>query len=243
MALPAFKALPNYKNYTGLGTVNLLTEDVVLRAAKEEIRCVVTVSLNWPLNFPEKPMFNRKTPEITQILKISKYPALRDDIIHMNSQSARLGIQNWARHGICGRGVLLDLVEYFTESGKPLPYDPFATHAITVQELEACAKTQGVTFRQGDILILRVGFIQKYNAIDNEGRAALGSREETSAGIDQSEEMKAFLCARWPPPENKLWGMPIGEFFDLEELSKVCKETGRYTIGGCASPANAAATF
>jgi hypothetical protein len=54
MTLPAFKALPHYKNYTGcawgvwpaddeLGTVNLLTEDVVLRAAKEEIRCVVVV--------------------------------------------------------------------------------------------------------------------------------------------------------------------------------------------------------
>ncbi|KAG6840046.1 hypothetical protein C0991_009392 [Blastosporella zonata] len=50
-----------------------------------------------------------------------------------------------------------------------------------------------------------------------------------------------------------LWGMPIGEFFDLEKLSAKCAETGRYTfffsswplniIGGCASPPNAAAYF
>lgn len=45
-----------------------------------------------------------------------------------------------------------------------LPYDPWSAHGITVAELEACAKAQGVEFRQGDILIIRAGFIQKYMA-------------------------------------------------------------------------------
>lgn len=50
-----------------------------------------------------------------------------------------------------------------------------------------------------------------------------------------------------------LWGMPIGELFDFERLAEVCAKTARYTfffsswplpiIGGCASPANAAAYF
>ena len=51
MSLPTFKELPNFEEFTGcawgvwpeddeLGTVNLLTEDVVLQAAKEEIRLV-----------------------------------------------------------------------------------------------------------------------------------------------------------------------------------------------------------
>jgi hypothetical protein len=31
-----------------------------------------------------------------------------------------------------------------------------------MHELEECAKAQGVKFRQGDILILCVGFIKKY---------------------------------------------------------------------------------
>lgn len=49
MLLPTFDELPKFKDLTGcawglwpegneLGTVNLLTEEVVLRAAKEEIR-------------------------------------------------------------------------------------------------------------------------------------------------------------------------------------------------------------
>lgn len=63
--------------------------------------------------------------------------------------------------GICGRGVLVDLVKFYTDSGtKPLPYDPWTSHAIPVTDIQAAAKKQGVEFRQGDILLLRVGFMQ-----------------------------------------------------------------------------------
>jgi len=145
-----------------------------------------------------------------------------------------------------------------------------------VSDLEACAKAQGVTFRRGDILIIRAGFIKKYHETTQEQRDELSGKPETFAGIEQSEDMKRFLwnnhfaaaasdqpaLERWPTPEGTphmhqtllgLWGMPIGELFDLEELSKVCAEKGRYTfffsswplniIGGCASPPNAAAYF
>ncbi|KAG6827311.1 hypothetical protein H0H92_012359 [Tricholoma furcatifolium] len=188
--------------------------------------------------------------------------------------------------GVWGPDDQLGTVNLLTDKD-PLPYDPWTTHAITVADLEACAAAQGVTFRQGDILILRVGFIQKYYAVAQEERDSLGAREETFAGIEQSEDMKRFLwCVesflfrrcysasnnhfaaiasdqpaleRWPTPEGVphmhqtllgLWGMPIGEFFDLEKLAAKCAETGRYTfffsswplniIGGCASPPNAA---
>ncbi|KAG5734048.1 hypothetical protein E4T56_gene9465, partial [Termitomyces sp. T112] len=303
-----------------LGTVNLLTEEVVKRAAQEEIRTGKSISLNWPVNFPEHPAFERKTPEVTQSIKIPQVLTVRDDEIHLNTQSgtqwdgmrhfglvhdgvyykgipadslplgrhpipdplnidpklSKLGIQNWAKHGICGRGVLLDLVHFYTEGGKDLPYDPFESHPIGVADLEACAKKQGVEFRPGDILLLRAGFIRKYNTTTNEIRAVLGSKEETFAGIVNSIDMKRFLWNNhfaavasdqpalecWPAPKGThhlhetllgLWGMPIGEFFDLEDLAEYCKETGRYTfyfsswplniIGGCASPANAAAQF
>ena len=36
----------------------------------------------------------------------------------------------------------------------------------------------------------------------------------------------------------RLWGMPIGEFFDLEALSKECAETGRYTFFFSSWPLN-----
>ncbi|KDR82139.1 hypothetical protein GALMADRAFT_222020 [Galerina marginata CBS 339.88] len=321
MPLPTFDELPPFKNFPGcawgvwgpddqLGTVNLLTEDVIQRAATEEIKLGRTVSLNWPINFPEKPLFNRKTPEIKMIIK-REGGMPRDDEIHMNSQSgsqwdgmrhygivehgvfynntdaksmpagiiplpnpsdidpslSRIGIQNWATHGICGRGVLLDLVGYHTKDEGKLPYDPWTTHAISVANLEAVAKHQNVEFRRGDILLLRVGFIQKYYAVTSSDRQALGARPETFAGIEQSEDMKRFLwnnhfaaiASDQPALEQltrtviRLWGMPLGEFFDLEKLSQTCAETGRYTfffsswplhiIGGCASPPNAAAYF
>lgn len=86
---------------------------------------------------------------------------------------------DWASHGICGRGVLLDLVRFYTADGKPLPYDPWTSHPISVKELQACAKKQGVQFRVGDVLILRVGFMSKFYEESQEGRDALGEKPET----------------------------------------------------------------
>lgn len=87
---------------------------------------------------------------------------------------------DWAQHGIVGRGVLLDLVKYYTDDGKkPLPYDPWTSHPIPAKDLEACAKKQGITFKTGDILILRVGFTQKWLAATRQQREELSAREET----------------------------------------------------------------
>lgn len=91
---------------------------------------------------------------------------------------------DWAEHGICGRGVLLDLVGYFTAGGtKPLPYDPWTTHAITREELEACAEAQGVTFRRGDILLIRAGFMQRWYAAKQAERDMLQHNWKLYAAI------------------------------------------------------------
>ncbi|CAK5263951.1 unnamed protein product, partial [Mycena citricolor] len=142
-----------------------------------------------------------------------------------------------------------------------LSYDPWTSHAFTVAELEACAKAQGVEFRRGDILMLRAGFIKKYNESSKESRDALAGAPETFAGIEQSESMKQFLwnnhfsaiasdqpsLERWPTPAGTphmhqtilgLWGMPIGEMFDLEKLSQVCDEQRRYTFFVSSWPLN-----
>lgn len=73
----------------------------------------------------------------------------------------------------------MDLVAFYTKNGAKLPYDPWTSHAISVADLEAVAKHQGVTFRQGDILLLRVGFIQKYYRVTTDERQALAQRPET----------------------------------------------------------------
>lgn len=75
--------------------------------------------------------------------------------------------------------MFLDIIEFYETSGTPLPYDPWKDDPIPVATLKACAEKQGVTFRQGDILLLRMGFIQKYYLSNQEGRDALGSKPET----------------------------------------------------------------
>ncbi|KAF8589752.1 hypothetical protein K439DRAFT_1651505 [Ramaria rubella] len=338
--LPLFKDLPAFnKDLPGqawevwgkgdqLGTVNLLTDDVVQRAASEGIKRVHAFCLSFvflpvrPVNFPAKPLYGRKAPDHRIVSNTAvPRPAVNDDELHINTQSGtqwdglrhfgiasaavfyqgvpadsiqkgkieiddplnvdpdliKLGIHNWAQHGICGRGVLLDMVKFYTESGtKPLPYDPWTSHAIPASDLKAAAKQEGVEFRQGDILLLRVGFIQRYRQSNAEEKSGLRGKPETFAGIQQGLETKEFLwnnhfaaiasdqpaLERWPPVQGELhlhqtllglWGMPIGEFFDLENLAKVADETGRYTfffsswplnvLGGVASPPNAAAIF
>ncbi|CDO71942.1 hypothetical protein BN946_scf184940.g89 [Trametes cinnabarina] len=259
--LPTYDELPAFKDFTGcawevwgkddqLGTVNLLTDEVVKEAAKE---------ITTPASFFQNGE-----------IRIADPTNVDPDLI-------KFGIHNWAQRGICGRGVLLDMVKFYCDAnGGQLPYDPMTTHAVPTSDLVACAKKEGITFRRGDILLLRVGFIQKFYSITQEERDSIADKPETFAGIEQSEDMKRFLwdnhfaavasdqpaLERWPPPKNPghlhqtilgLWGMPIGEFFDLEALSKQCSETGRYTfffsswplnvLGGVASPPNAAAYF
>ncbi|KAI0628853.1 hypothetical protein C8Q77DRAFT_343562 [Trametes polyzona] len=328
--LPTYDELPTFKDFSGcawevwgkddqLGTINLLTDEVVKEAAKE-IKLGKAVCLNWPIQFPHKPAFGRIPPHHEIIFKADR-GAVHDDILHINTQSGsqwdglkhfgllkhglfyqgtpanffqnghitipdptnvdpeliKFGIHNWAQHGICGRGVLLDMVKFYSDANDGrLPYDPMSTHAVPAADLIACAKKEGITFRPGDILLLRVGFIQRYYGGTQEERDGLSVNPENFAGIEQSEDMKRFLwdnhfaavasdqpaLERWPPPKGTphlhqtilgLWGMPIGEFFDLEALSKQCAETGRYTfffsswplnvLGGIASPPNAAAYF
>lgn len=108
------------------------------------------------------------------------------------------------------------MVRYWEAKGTPV--DPWTSHAITPQELEECAKFQGITFRRGDILLLRVGFIRKYYESACEERDRLGGlgvdqytlyvsfrpllhfrpaseirSYSCSAGIEPTDDMKRFL--------------------------------------------------
>ncbi|KAK5994323.1 hypothetical protein PT974_04796 [Cladobotryum mycophilum] len=185
--------------------------------------------------------------------------------------STRGGMQAFSDHGIVGRGVLLDYYSWKTKKGEP--YDPFTSHAIHVDELLAVAKDQNVTFEQGDILLVRSGYTDAYykNRTENPEKLDMIEIETvTLAGLARTEEMKTWLhdsyfsavagdsptCEVWPFEEWALheyilgcWGIPIGEFFDLEALSKKCEERKKWTFlfastpfnspGGVASLANA----
>ena len=191
--------------------------------------------------------------------------------------SRKLGTDAWAKNGIVGRGVLLDIYTWAQQNNKT--YDPFTSHPITVSDLQACAQSQNVTFQTGDILIIRTGFTRKYTSLtpsERTARSALGMAEHTYVGLEASEALKDFLydnyfaaaasdtlgLEAWPPSSIEdslhasmlsMWGMPIGELWDLETLGEKCKELGRWTFlvvskpldvpGGVGSPPNALAMF
>ena len=168
------------------------------------------------------------------------------------------------------------MVQPFTRSLLIFP-DPYEYHTISLAELRACGKAQGIDIRPasqggdiqiGDMLFIRSGFISTYYTKSPDARAAAALRPHTGgkddgqrwAGIKQEDAMIDWLhdCyfaavagdapsfEAWPSQQDymlheyilALWGMPLGEMFDLEKLAKTCKEKGRWTFFVTSSPAH-----
>ncbi|OQU94843.1 hypothetical protein CLAIMM_01135 [Cladophialophora immunda] len=176
----------------------------------------------------------------------------------IEDKSGRIGTSAWARRGIVGRGVLIDFYEHCGKS-----YDPFTPRKITAEEIKSCAKAQGVEFKYGDIFIVRTGFSEAYRKLDVKQREEMGAKaylELQFAGLSRAHEMVELLhdnyfsavasdapsFETWPMDEPEhlhhwllpLWGSPIGELWDLEELAALCKKHNRYTFFLSSSPAN-----
>jgi hypothetical protein len=68
-------------------------------------------------------------------------------------------------------------------------------YAIPVDELLAVARYQKVEFQQGDILLIRSGYISRYHELKKENPKKLEdlAHSPAYAGVEQSEEMKTFL--------------------------------------------------
>ncbi|KAH9912195.1 uncharacterized protein BXZ73DRAFT_107564 [Epithele typhae] len=114
-------------------------------------------------------------------------------VSNIHSESIKYGIHNWAQHGICGSGVLLDVVNFYTDRLGTPPYDRMAAHAILLTDLLTSAEAEGVTFQQADILVIRAGFIGPYQSATQVQRHEWATALETFAGIDHSEDAKRFL--------------------------------------------------
>ena len=104
-------------------------------------------------------------------------------------ESTALGIQNWAASGIAGRGVLLDVPRFFAERGEH--YDASATVLIDAAMLDEIAAAQGVTWRGGDMLLLRTGWAEQYLAQTPEQRSEIPWRR--APGLAQREEVLRWL--------------------------------------------------
>lgn len=159
---------------------------------------------------------------------------------------------------LVGRGVLVDFYDYCGKS-----YDPFTPRKITAEEIKACAKAQGIEFQYGDILIVRTGFSEEYRNLNTKQREEMGAKAYLAlqfAGLSREHKMVELLhdnyfsavasdapsFETWPMDEPEhlhhwllpLWGCPIGELWDLEELSELCQKNKRYTFFLTSAPAN-----
>jgi hypothetical protein len=87
---------------------------------------------------------------------------------------------------------LLDYYSYAQNKGTS--YDVYNSHAIRLSDLQECAKLQGVTFQIGDILLVRIGWAERYLALDEHQRDAIPHRKEFKvSGLDPSPEMAKWL--------------------------------------------------
>lgn len=183
----------------------------------------------------------------------------------------RLGLEHWVRHGIAGRGVLLDVERHLRLDG--VKYDPYDRYPIAATTLAATAARQGVELREGDVVLVRLGWMAGYLSADRARREAI-TADRIWAGLEADEAMAAWLwdhgiaalacdnpaieVSPGDPAVGSLHrrllpslGMLLGELFQLEELARACATDGRWEFfftsvplhlpGGVGSPANAIA--
>jgi len=183
--------------------------------------------------------------------------ASEDDI----SSGRRNTVEHWARHGIVGRAVVLDMVRSLSDASRP--YEPGTSTAFEVADLELARRRGGIDLREGDILILHTGFAAWYLDQRPSVRTRLG-RAGTTPGIAHGEEMCRYLwdahvaavvsdtyAVEVFPPERGSptgflhrmligqFGMALGELWWTEELAADCASDGVYEALLTSAPLNA----
>ncbi len=166
-----------------------------------------------------------------------------------------------ARDRVVGRGVLLDIARsrgvQWLEPGDQIHAD----------DLEACARAQGVTVGRGDLVLIRTGQIGQCRAAGTWGAYAGGPAP--GLALDAApwifeRELAAVATDTWgmevlPNQTEDVFqplhiilivsmGLLVGEIFDLEALASDCAADGTYEFllsapplpitGGVGSPVN-----
>lgn len=176
-------------------------------------------------------------------------------------------IDHWhARGCVVGRGVLIDFRRWLEETTGET-YHPLDGHRITVEEIEKVAQYQGVEFKPGDILIVRTGYTEMLGAPTPDDFAkfmdmklsGVDGSEETARWVWNHRiaavagDAHAFEAL--PPIKAdgsvgstadlvlhsyflNLFGLPIGELWDLKALGAYCKKAGRYSFLLTSAPLN-----
>jgi len=274
------------------GLLNLQTPARVAAAARL-IRSGETYSLNAPADVPGPPLFRRGEVQHTVIGSEARaffddkldnyYPQASsqwDSLAHIGYDAdqfyngataddvttrARNTIDHWARRGIAGRAVLLDVD--LALGGAGYGFDPASPRAITVDELEAARAAAGVEWQPGDVLLLHTGFLGWYVRQRADVREAMAEPGALRAvGLAHDEAMARYLWNAhiaaiasdnpslevWPADLNDeafpfgflhrvligQFGMAVGELWWLEDLARSCRRDGRYEMFLTSAPLN-----
>jgi kynurenine formamidase len=173
------------------------------------------------------------------------------EVKKFGSQGApRNGIENTANKMV-GRGVLLDVARYknvgYLDNG----------YAISNEELDGCAAAQGVAVGQGDFVIVRTGYQERFlTSGDWHGHsysAAPGVAFENCYWLKEKDvaAIAADTYAVEVVPETAIgygfpWhdvaipsiGMTIGEMLYVKDLAEDCARDGIFEFFFCAPPLN-----
>lgn len=185
-------------------------------------------------------------------------------------EDGRLGIQHFSKHGIVGRGVLLDVARYQEDRGSPIPEDQ--RFPIPVSLLEEVSGAQGVRVQPGDVVMFRTGVAKLIHREAAHPETAVRPLPG-GPGLLVDDRLLAWLwdnqvaaivsdnlAVELFPSEGgrslhregiALLGLVLGELFDLESLAADCADDHTYEClfvakplhlrGGVGSPANALA--
>jgi kynurenine formamidase len=203
-----------------VGTVNRLGAAQVRQAAGL-VRTGQVFALNWSLDLPRPPLFDRETmrhtvfgldPAGSDDYYDSFYPQASthwDALSHIehlehgyyqgrterdvrDPKRPRNGIEHWARRGIVGRYVLADVERWRSAQGRPI--DPASRAPITIDEVEETLGWERTTLGSGDILLLRFGWIGWYERSSQEVRESLANGIFfPSPGLAAEEATAAWL--------------------------------------------------
>ena len=272
-----------------LGLINLLTPERVLAAAKL-VRRGVMFRLDAPLDAFDIPFAPHRTLPRHTIIH-APGTLIFDDVVDNvflqgSSQWDSLGhygympgafyngateadvasgkrntIEHWARHGIAGRAVLLDIPR--TQAGSGRDYSPDKPIPLQVEDLEEACRFAGVELAVGDIVMLRTGYLAWYLGQPASERRRLRAGY-AHPGLAQTKEMCEYLwdahvaAVASDTPGTELWpvdtsdmakpfsflhriligqfGMAIGELWDLEQLADDCAADGVHEMFLVSSP-------
>ncbi|MGH9135196.1 MAG: cyclase family protein [Ilumatobacteraceae bacterium] len=200
------------------GCLNLLTPDRVAAAAGL-VRRGAVFALNWSMDLPDPPLFGRARfgHEVTGT------GTGHDDVLHgWNTQSSSQwdgfrhirnhaanatepgtghfggvpdeehGIHHWARRGIAGRAILADIARWREAAGRPIRHAE--SDAIDPAEIVECLAAQGTELAEGDILLVRTGWVEWYQHQPSDVRERLGDVAQLHApGFASGEELGRTL--------------------------------------------------